>query len=422
MAARKITLTIMARNLLRRTFRDIKADLASLRSFAGGVGRFMRRGFIFAAAGLATLTAGFVYALRLVRQQEQADVKLAQAVQKQGAALGYTEGQLRDYANELQKTTSFGDEATQSVIAMVAATGKVTGANLKRATEAILDVTSALDRKDWHRIGLSMSKALQDPTRASEALSAAGIDLTETEDLILKRMARTNQVAAAQDIILKKVENTYGGLARAQRKTISGAWEGLQNRLGDVVQNAAMAFARGMNFEAVLAGAEARLETIANRAGALFEPIGKRVGEALGKMFSADVKVREQGMAMFGDMIRDGLALARPHIIEAGLFMGEAFVSTVKSAFPRFSAGVAATGAAAQTAGRMFVEQSMQPFWKRYLKGLVPGVAQYEAVRGIQQTAAAAGTAYAGSLMPGASASAPVYVQEVQPIDGVKTR
>ena len=405
--------------MMARALKSVRADLARLRSFGSAVGGVMRKGFIFAAAGLATLTAGFLYSMKIIKEQEDADLRLENAVTKMGASLGYTAQELKAYAVELQRVTSFGDETLQNIISMLALTGKLSGPALKRATEALLDAIVGVDKKDWHRIGKSLAAAFQDPEKAATALSAAGIELSETEDLNIKRMVRLGREGEVLTLVLSKLESRYGGLARKQRQSVSGGWEGLKNQIGDAMQELVKGFARGMNLEEVFKKAEGRVGAFAERIGKMMEPIGARFADALGKAFSADPKLRSEGVAAFGSMLADAFALVSPWAKRAGELMAEGFVETAKSLAPAWMRGAQA---GIVSAGEV-MHRDLQPatMGRRALTTAALGPLSlpynlYHAVKNIQQPAAAAGAAY------GASPGQPLYVSEVHPIDGVSKR
>jgi hypothetical protein len=415
-AKQNITLYIQAKTLMARTLRSVKSDLAKLGSFGAGVGTFLRRGFVLAAAGVATLAAGFVYSMKLIKEQEDADVRLDNVLSKVGDTIGYTRQELMDYAKQLQKTTTVSDETAQSIIAMLAATGKVSGAELKRATEAVIDTVVMLDKADWKRTAKGLAAALQDPAKAATALSQAGIELSETEELNIKRMVRLGRASEVTALMLKKLEDTYGGVARAQRRTISGGYAGLKNQISDAMQEAAVGFARGMNWQEVFGRMEGKVGAFAERIGKIMEPIGQRVGDMLGKMFDADPKVRAAGNMMFGAMMADAWAAVAPYAKSAGSTMGEAFIETAKAMAPAWMQAVKAGG---KEAAAQYVSHTEPGAIKR--RAMVGGytgtlTGSLLALRNFQSIFEAAGAAYGE---PGATPNAPLYVQEVRPISGV---
>lgn len=186
--------------------KGIDGGLKSLGKSAIGVA-----GAYFGARGLIS---GFSAAIRLAGEQEQAEKKLE-------VALGRTSKSLLDHASSLQKVTSFGDEAIIGVQASLAAFLDSEEA-IKKATEATLDISVAMGM-DLKAAGDLVAKTLGSSTNA---MSRYGIQVEGAVGSTERLESLTGNVA-----------KLFGGQAKAQAETMTGALEQMKNALGDVAEN-----------------------------------------------------------------------------------------------------------------------------------------------------------------------------------------
>ena len=94
---------------------------------------------LLSATGLGAFAsgAGLVYGIKqaadAAKIQEDAERKLESVLRSTGGAAGYTAGELKGYAAELQRVTNYGDEATISAMAVMASFTQVRGDVFKEA-------------------------------------------------------------------------------------------------------------------------------------------------------------------------------------------------------------------------------------------------------------------------------------------------
>lgn len=159
-------------------------------------------------------------------EQEQATVALNQALANQGKFTQDVSDDLHAYASELQRTTTFADEAIVSTEAQLVAFG-LEGQQLKEVTRATLDLATAkgVDLKSAAQL---LGKAFVGETGA---LSRYGIVIDEN-------IPKSEKFAAVMD----QVTGTFGGQAQAKAKTFSGqitqmgnAFNDLQEEIGHII-------------------------------------------------------------------------------------------------------------------------------------------------------------------------------------------
>jgi hypothetical protein len=178
-----------------------------------------------AALGKAALAAGAAIAgfaalgIKSFREQEEATNKLNQAMVNSGVFTKELAGKYNDLATNLQKTTTFGDEATLSAIATLQTYSKG-----KAVTEDLIKVTQ--DFATAQRMDLASAADIVGKTigTSSNALGRYGVKLSET--------ASESEKTAS---VIKLLGDRFGGQAEAQAKGL-GAIEKLKNAFSDFME------------------------------------------------------------------------------------------------------------------------------------------------------------------------------------------
>jgi len=166
-------------------------------------------------------------------KQEQAVFQLEQRIKSTGGAAGKTTAELQATAAALQKITVFGDEATMELQALLLTFTQIRGDQFDEATIAIQNVASAMGT-DLKSAALQVGKALNDPAGQLSALSRSGIQFTKDQKGMIKEMVKLGDVAGAQTVILKELENQFGGAAGVHG--LGGALKQFGNTFGDTLE------------------------------------------------------------------------------------------------------------------------------------------------------------------------------------------
>lgn len=215
-----------------------------------GVSRNMLR-----LAGILGAGAVFRKFVQNTAVQERAVAQLNAAIRSTGATANATQaemdalsGSLQRYASELQRVSTFGDEAIISSQALLLTFRQIGTDVAPRAQKAILDMATAMGT-DLRTATLQIGKALNDPIAGVTALRRSGIQLTESQQELIKSFVDVGDVASAQAIVLEELENQFKGSAEAARNTLGGALKALQNAFGDLFEltGSSSAFTRSLN-------------------------------------------------------------------------------------------------------------------------------------------------------------------------------
>lgn len=188
-------------------------------------------GAAFAGAGLA-LAAGIV---KNTMEAEKVQAQLAAALKSTGGAAGFTQVQLNNMAGELQRVTTYGDEAINSAQALLLTFTKISGDVFPQAIEAAADMATALGT-DLTSATQQLGKALNDPLKGISALGRAGVQFSEAQRAMIEQMVEAGRIAEAQTLILAELETQFGGSAVAARDTLGGALEAAKNAFGDLLE------------------------------------------------------------------------------------------------------------------------------------------------------------------------------------------
>lgn len=196
-------------------------------------GRALKNLSIIASGALA---ASFGAVVAASARQEAAIKQVEQRLISTGNAAGKTSEGLQKLASELQRTTTFGDEAVLEMQSMLLTFTNIRGEVFDRTLPAILDLSTAMNQ-DLKSSAVQLGKALNDPIANLSALSRTGIQFSEAQKEVIKSLTKSGDLAGAQAIILEELERQFGGAATAAADTFGGALKQVQNAFGDLLEN-----------------------------------------------------------------------------------------------------------------------------------------------------------------------------------------
>ena len=193
-----------------------------------------------AAAGFAAVTAAAVAAtaaavefVASANKAEQDSIRLAVVQQNTFGKLGLTLQDLKNEADKLKDVTLFDDNSIQQAQAVLLEIGAITKESLSNVLEASADLAAFLGT-DLKNAALTLGKALAEPAQALGALERAGIMFNEAETKMIKSLVDAGKSAEAQDVILKKLNDTIGGTAKGMGDSATGAAVKLKNASEDL--------------------------------------------------------------------------------------------------------------------------------------------------------------------------------------------
>lgn len=168
-------------------------------------------------------------------EAQKVDAILAQTIRATGNAAGLTAEQVSKMASELQKVTTYGDEAIKTGQSLLLTFKNIGGDVFPRTTRAMLDMSASMGQ-DLSSTAMQLGKALNDPVEGLSALARVGVKFTDEQEIIIKKFMKMGEVSKAQGVILDELESQFGGVAMAMANTDFGRWEQAKNTFGDMAE------------------------------------------------------------------------------------------------------------------------------------------------------------------------------------------
>lgn len=240
-------------------------------------------GAAFAGISAGTVLTAFVQNT-INAQNEQA--QLAAVLESTGRAASMSTDSLNAMADAIESASTISaGEVNEAQTALLAFTG-VAGQEFPRAMQAAADMaarTGMTIRASAETIG----RALDIPSQGLAALSRQGFRFTEEQKALVEQLELSGRTAEAQAIILRALEESYGGAAAAARDTLGGALLGLRNTVSALLtdESGSLTFLRdvveGLNSALGSDAAKAGLNALTVAAGGLAAVIGAKLAAAV---------------------------------------------------------------------------------------------------------------------------------------------
>lgn len=211
-------------------------SLGSMAAGAESAGRKMSLGL---TAPIALMGAT---ALKSAAEAGQGQAQMAAMLKSTEGVSGHTAESLNGLAAELQKVSTFEDDAIVQGTNLLGTFTKIrneAGAGndvFDQTTKAMLNVSAAMG-KDLQSSAIMVGKALNDPIKGATALGRAGVQLTESQKKQIESAVKQGRTMDAQKIILAELETQFGGVAEAQAKTPWGKSQQAANAMGNALES-----------------------------------------------------------------------------------------------------------------------------------------------------------------------------------------
>ncbi|MGE5592878.1 MAG: phage tail protein [Betaproteobacteria bacterium] len=305
--ATEVQIIISARDLASQAFKGVTSTIQNtvnqmdrLASTAQAIS--LRSGIAFAG-----MVAGITKVTRALDEQEQAERKLEAAIRGSGQAISTQK--IAAYAAELQKLTTFGDEATIEAAAMLA-TFQLTEKQIIDLIPRVQNL-AAMYGLDLHQAAVQVGRAM---TAGAGALSRYGITMTDAEKKAFNMASTTEKVS----MLLEILDKNTGPAARALVDRVGGAATQTANLFGDLQEE------MGRIFEPRLVSG--------------FHIVSRAISDVISTLQNMDAKTKDNiarwtllGTAVLGGITALGLAVSTVGIVAKGLALLGAAISFVTS-------------------------------------------------------------------------------------------
>ena len=218
--------------------KNISGVLGGLGSIVGGV---LKVGLLGGTAALAGLTAGIGLSVKAAADAQKVDAQLDAVLKATGGSAGITKDAILKLADALSKVTPFEDEMIAATATVLLQFRSINKDVFPEATRLTLDLATRLG-VDAPSAAKLLGKALETPGEGLMRLKAAGVAFDDEQTKMIKGMADSGDMAGAQAAILKELEKSIGGAAKAAGGTFAGQLTILQNSFQNVQEEVGVAF------------------------------------------------------------------------------------------------------------------------------------------------------------------------------------
>lgn len=187
------------------------------------------------ATGIGVAIAGLGLYIKNTIEAERVQAQLAARIKDTAGAAGRSLDQLNAQAQRLQQQTIFDNDTIGNAQALLLTFKNLSDTNFDRAVNSTLDLATALDT-DATSAARQLGAALNDPVRGLQGLTRAGITFTDAQRKQIKAMVEAGDIAAAQRVILDRLDSSMGSAAETARDTLGGAFVALKNAATNLLQ------------------------------------------------------------------------------------------------------------------------------------------------------------------------------------------
>lgn len=231
---------------------DLERGLKKGKKEVSAFGSSMKKlgGIIVGALAVSSVVSFAKECLGLNKVQAEAEKKLAAVIKATGGAAGLTADEMKNYASQLQNVTTYGDEVTIDAMAIMSTFKSIKGDVFKEAIASAQDMATVLNT-DLNAAVMQIGKALESPVLGLTALRRSGVSFSVEQIKQIKKLVAEGKKQEAQLIMLKELQNEFGGAAKAAAADAYGASQQLSNAWGDfkeAVGSAITPSAEGVKF------------------------------------------------------------------------------------------------------------------------------------------------------------------------------
>ena len=194
-----------------------------------------------AAAATAAATSMASSMVAIFREQEQAETRLRRALVTSGQYTADYERRLHRLSQQIQATTTTGDEAAQNMIAQFLTVGRVGPESIEAATRAALGYAELTERNPV-RVTRSWAGALADiAIEGRDSLGELERLFSSAEIEMLRALKKTEGGIAAQTKAVELLNQRYGEHARVVSGStdvysqLGNLWGDIKEELGRIV-------------------------------------------------------------------------------------------------------------------------------------------------------------------------------------------
>lgn len=168
-----------------------------------GIGFAIFKGFEFVHEGVEAMHG-----------LEQAEAQVRAGLESTRGVAGLTMEALEDSARAAAAQFKYSRAQIMDMQSILLTFPGVTEKTFDSASQAIYDMSARL-KTDLSSTAIQVGKALQDPIRGVTALRRVGVNFSESQTELIKKMVQGGHAAKAQAFILRELQTEFAGSAKA---------------------------------------------------------------------------------------------------------------------------------------------------------------------------------------------------------------
>ncbi len=211
---------------------------AATPAIEGAVGQLAGRvqgvlGAVGLGFGFFQTISSMVQSERMAEESIGTYERLQAMVRSTEMAAGWTAEELKKWAEEMMKLTTFEDEAIMQAATSLMRFRSVGGETFKSVLMAAMNMAST-GFGSVQSNAMMLGRALENPTRGAMALYRANVVLDDQEKANIKTLMQSGDVLGAQEVILKAINKVYKDNATEEAKSPLGKLKQTRVALGEI--------------------------------------------------------------------------------------------------------------------------------------------------------------------------------------------
>ncbi len=192
------------------------------------------------ATAFAAVSAAAVQGISIYAETERYMARTEAQLKATGAAVGFTTSELDKFARSVAMNTLASTDGIRNAMSVLMTFKSVTGDIFKQTISLAQDLAEVF-KTDVASEARNLGRALETPTEAVSILKRKGIELSESQQELIKKFVESGEKAKAQELILHELQKRVGGAGQAAANdTVTGALD----TLGQVTQELKEEFAK----------------------------------------------------------------------------------------------------------------------------------------------------------------------------------
>ncbi|HEH9617031.1 phage tail length tape measure family protein [Pasteurella multocida] len=179
------------------------------------------------ATAFAAVSAAAMQGISIYAETERYMARTEAQLKATGAAVGFTTSELDKFARSVAMNTLASTDGIRNAMSVLMTFKSVTGDIFKQTISLAQDLAEVF-KTDVASEARNLGRALETPTEAVSILKRKGIELSESQQELIKKFVESGEKAKAQELILHELQKRVGGAGQAAANdTVTGALDTL---------------------------------------------------------------------------------------------------------------------------------------------------------------------------------------------------